>query len=91
VKIEELKRRLQLPELMDRLGFSDYTKPLCSSPFREDNNPSWGIKEENGSWFFHDFATKEGGDELAFIQQALGLTPKDAYHKYRELAGIQEE
>ena len=89
MKIEELKRRLPLPELMARLGFEAHTVPLCSSPFRPDNNPSWGIKEENGSWFFHDFATKEGGDELAFIQQALGLGTKDAYHKYRELAGIQ--
>ena len=73
-KIEELKRRLQLPQLMERLGFGDYTVPLCSSPFREDHNPSWGIKEENGSWFYHDFATKEGGAELAIIQRALGLS-----------------
>jgi len=90
VDIETLKQKLNLPALMDALGYGDCAKPLCSSPFREDRNPSWGIKEEDGRWFFNDFATNEGGDEIDFIKQALNLDTKAAIAKYKELAGVIE-
>lgn len=47
--IEELKQKLNLPKLMEMLGYGEYAKASVSSPFREDKNPSWGIKEHQGN------------------------------------------
>ena len=88
--IENLKQKLNLPALMERLGYGEYARPSCSSPFREDRNPSWGITEHQGKWIFKDFGTGESGDEVDFIGKALNLDPKAALAKYRELAGVEE-
>ena len=88
--IEDLKQKLNLPQLMEMLGYGEYAKPSVSSPFREDKNPSWGIKEHQGKWMFKDFGTGESGDEIDFIQKALNLDQKDALAKYKELAGVEE-
>jgi hypothetical protein len=45
--IEELKARLPLPDLLRAMGLGDYAKKLCCSPLRKDNNPSWGIYQDD--------------------------------------------
>ena len=38
--VQEAKKRLPLPSLIDREGLSKYAKASCCSPLLEDNNPS---------------------------------------------------
>lgn len=66
--IDELKARLPLPGLLRAMGLGAYAKKLCCSPLRKDNNPSWGIYQDDKGWHWKDFATGQGGDELDFLQ-----------------------
>ena len=54
--VQEAKKRLPLPSLIDREGLSKYAKASCCSPLREDNNPSWGIFQEDGLWYWRIMA-----------------------------------
>lgn len=47
----------------------------CRSPFRDDDNPSFSIYDENRRW--KDHATGEGGDVIEFIRIAIGGTHGD--------------
>jgi hypothetical protein len=72
-EIDTLKSRLPLPDLMKKLGLGEYAKPSCKSPFRQDQNPSWGIFERDGRWYWKDLGTNESGDEINFLARYLGL------------------
>lgn len=86
--MDECKQRLPLPALMSKLGYgTEYQKASCRSPFRDEKNPSFGIFQHDGNWFFKDHGTDESGDEVTFIEHALGLSNRDAIKKYKELAG----
>lgn len=90
---DELKAKLPLPNLMVALGFGDFTKASCKSPFREDAKPSWGIRQRDGAWFFHDFATGESGDEITFLGRVKNLDPQRDFLQlmgiYAGMAGMQ--
>jgi len=87
--MDECKQRLPLPALMSKLGFgSEFQKASCLSPFRDEQNPSFGIFQHEGRWFFKDHGTDESGDEVTFIELALGISNRDALAKYEELAGV---
>ncbi len=90
--VEALKRACPMPELLRRMGLGEFAKPLTCSPFREDKNPSWGIFQHAGKWFFKDRATGETGDEIALLAVWKDLDPKRDFKAivaiYRELAGI---
>jgi len=89
--MDECKQRLPLPALMSKLGFgSEFQKASCRSPFREEKNPSFGIFQHEGRWFFKDHGTDESGDEVTFIEKALGISNRDALAKYEELAGVDK-
>ena len=71
--IDDLKSRLPLPDLMKKLGLSEYAQASCKSPFRQDEKPSWGIFEREGRWHWKDLGTNESGDEINFLARYLGL------------------
>jgi hypothetical protein len=51
------------------LGYNFDINTVFNSPFREDNNPSFGIfKSKNGRLLFKDLATGEGGTILDFVK-----------------------
>ena len=90
--MDECKQRLPLPALMSKLGFGEeYQKASCRSPFRDDKNPSFGIFRHEDKWFFKDHGTDESGDEVTFIEKALGISQRDAILKYKELAGVDDK
>jgi len=90
--MDECKQRLPLPALMSKLGFgSEFQKASCRSPFREDKNPSFGIFQHEGRWFWKDHGTNESGDEVTFIEKALGISNRDALSKFEELAGVDKK
>lgn len=47
---------------------------MCSSPFREDKNPSFCLNKENKLWI--DFATRESGNIIKLVSLIEGLDIK---------------
>ena len=88
--IEELKARLPLPDLLRSMGLGEYAKKLCCSPLRKDNNPSWGIYQDDKGWHWKDFATGEGGDELDFLKALHNCDTKEALKHYENMAGLPQ-
>ena len=86
--VQEAKKRLPLPSLIDREGLSKYAKASCCSPLREVNNPSWGIFQEDGLWYWKDHGTGDSGDEVTFIERLHGCTRADAMRRFCEMAGV---
>src|SRR5712671_533157 len=92
--IAELKRLCPLPVLMKRIGYGKFAKPTCTSPFRDDKNPSWGIYEKNRLWKFKDHATGEHGDEIDFLANAYPDLKGDfpaLIARYAEIAAQAED
>lgn len=81
---------MPLPDLMEKLGKGAAAKSSARSPFREDNNPSFGIYQKDGRWKWKDHATGEGGDELDFLMKHEGCEKGQAMRFYKDLAGIIE-
>jgi hypothetical protein len=96
-----LKEKLQLAE--SRLPFQSLARQLglvvpdrpgekCSSPLRQDDNPSWSYSYANdGRIRWRDWSTGDFGDCADFVARALGLSKKDGIKKYLELAGVPDK
>ena len=80
--LQQLRVKCPLPVLMTRLGFGKFTRKSTPSPFRNDQNASWGIfQTQNGRWMFKDFATMECGDEINFLGHVHKLDSKKHFHQ----------
>jgi len=79
-----------LPDLLRAMGLGEYAKKLCCSPLRKDNNPSWGIYQDDKGWHWKDFATGEGGDELDFLKALHNCDTKEALTHYENMAGLPQ-
>ena len=92
IELETLRRQCPLPVLMTRLGYGQYTRSSCRSPFRQDNNASWGIfrTQDDKRWLYKDMATGETGDEIAFLAKVHKLDCKRHFSQllrmYNEVA-----
>jgi hypothetical protein len=86
-RIPYLKMICPLPILLEQLGMGAYAKASCKSPFRSDENPSWGIFNKCGNWFFKDHSTGEGGDEICFLAKHFKL---DLKHQFSKIVTIYE-
>ncbi len=85
--VKELKVRLPLPALMQRLGDGDYAKRKARCPFHEDQRPSFSVFQgRGGTWRWHCFAGCGGGDAVDYLKLKFGLRTGDAIRKYAELA-----
>lgn len=61
-----------MPVLLAKLGLAAYAKRSCPSPLRPDHNPSWGIIQREGGWYFKDHGNDDSGDEVTFIARLKG-------------------
>jgi hypothetical protein len=85
-ELREAKSQCPLPDLMRHLRMKKYIQRLCSSPFRVDHNPSWGIyRNANGNYKFKDLGTGDGGDEISFLARLLNI---DEQQNFRDLVTI---
>ena len=92
-KLRLAELRLSLPALAQLLGYIIAERPgqKCSSPFRQDNNPSWAwFYAQDGRARWKDWSTGEGGDCAAFLARALGISNREAVKRYLELAGVSD-
>ena len=85
IDINHLKQLCPLPHLLHRLGLGQYAKPSCPSPFRQDQNASWGIFQYSGRWMYKDFATGEVGDEIGLLARLYHHDPHDDFRTVLEL------
>lgn len=77
--LHQLKQQCPLPTLMEHLGLGKYAKPSSKSPFRTDNNASWGIFNTANGWRFKDHGTGDSGDEIAFLANHLRLDQRENF------------
>jgi hypothetical protein len=85
IPLEEAKARLTIPILWKRLGLPGESAKSCRSPFREDRSPSFSVFADGQAFF--DFGRGEGGDQIPFLAQALGISKEEAFFKFLEMAG----
>lgn len=71
-KCQTLKIKCPMPMLLAKLGLAAYAKRSCPSPLRPDHNPSWGIIQREGGWYFKDHGNDDSGDEVTLIARLKG-------------------
>jgi len=66
-------KRLNLVDFLTNHYGMNFTKRgqsyVCRSPFSEDNNPSFFIRQVEGHWLFKDFSSGFGGSIIDFVQR----------------------
>ena len=80
-RLRGLKQSCPMPVLLQNLGLGAHAKPSCRSPFRVDENASWGIFETTTGWRFKDHATEESGDEITLIARLKGWDTRKDFAK----------
>ncbi len=69
---------ISIVDIMRHLGKDvEHRGNMYHSPFREDDTPSFSIKESTNEWY--DFGTGEGGGLIAFVCKIANCERKDAY------------
>jgi hypothetical protein len=73
----EIKARITIPILAEKLcpGWKPSTQ--CLSPFRDEKKASFSVYADGRKW--KDFTTDEGGDLFDFYRKAEGCTDKQAF------------
>jgi hypothetical protein len=89
-KIDEAKRLLPLPQLLERLGLGAHAKKSARCPFHDDEHESFSVFESNAGkgsqWKCH--AGCGHGDEIAFLVKRFGISSREAIQRYLEMAGF---
>ena len=84
-EIEQLREKCPLPILMKKMGFENHIKKSCSSPFRDDQKPSWGIYQRDNRCYWKDLGNDDRGDEITFIARAKNLKENE---NFREIINL---
>ena len=84
--LDQAKDRLTIFAAWPLLGLLGTPKPICSSPFREDKKASFSIRADGQ--VFHDFATGDAGDIVAFVARAKNCSLGDAAREVIRLAAV---
>jgi CHC2-type zinc finger protein len=88
-KIDEAKRRLPLPQLMEQEGLGDRTKKRAHCPFHDDKHESFSVYQgADGFWHYKCFTGCGEGDEIMFLRKLRGLSASEAMNLYLSVAGF---
>ena len=79
----QIKDRITVPLLAEKLFPGWKPGKSCRSPFREDSSPSFSVFDNDEKW--SDFATSKGGDVFDFYAEATGCNSKDAFKALKEM------
>jgi hypothetical protein len=89
IDLAQVRNALPMPELMDKLGLAEHAKPNARCPWHDDKNPSFGIFQKEGRWWFKCHSKCGSGDEVDLIQKVLAISDKGAaIRQYASLAGV---
>jgi hypothetical protein len=84
--LDRAKEHLSIFILWHALGLPGAARKICRSPFRDDKNASFSISDDGK--VFHDFATGESGDVVAFVARAKRCTIGDAARELIRIAAL---
>jgi CHC2 zinc finger len=90
-KINEAKRLLPMPRLLQNLGLGAHAKKTARCPFpsHEDKHPSFSVfMGEDGFWHYMCFSKCGDGDEILFLSKLKGLSLTEAMSLYLDMAGF---
>jgi CHC2 zinc finger len=79
----EIKARITIPILAEKLFPGWKPDKSCLSPFREQKNPSFSVYENGRRW--KDYTSDKGGDAFDFYQEATGCDRKEAFSALKEI------
>jgi len=80
------KGHLNIFVLWHALSLPGTPKKICRSPFREDRRASFSISDDGK--VFHDFATNDSGDVVAFVARAKKCSLGDAARELIRIAAL---
>ena len=84
--LDRAKDHLSIFILWHALGLPGTAKKICRSPFREDKKASFSISDDGK--VFHDFATGDSGDVVAFVARAKRCSISDAARELIRIAAL---
>ncbi|MDX9924096.1 MAG: CHC2 zinc finger domain-containing protein [Ignavibacteriaceae bacterium] len=84
--IEEIKNRISIGEMCNRLGIEISRSGHAKSIYKEDNTPSMFIYQKTNS--YHCFATGRGGDVIDMYCAFYNVDKKTAIRDLASIAGI---
>ena len=84
--LERAKDHVSIFVLWHALGLPGSPKKICRSPFREDKKASFSISDDGK--VFHDFATNDSGDVVAFVARAKRCSLGDAARELIRIAAL---
>lgn len=79
----EIKRRITIPILAEKLFPGWKPDKSCLSPFRAEKRPSFSVYENGQRW--KDYGSDKGGDVFDFYQEATGCDNKEAFRALKEI------
>jgi hypothetical protein len=83
--LADAKQRLSIFDLWRLLNLPGEPRKSCRCPFHDDRSASFSISPDGMLW--NCFAGCGGGDAVAFLAHARGLSPTDACREFLRLAG----
>ena len=89
-KINEAKRRLPLPQLLEKLGLAAHAKKSAHCLFHDDEHKSFSVFHSNDGkgWQWKCHAGCGYGDEIAFLMKARNCSRREAIKRYLDMAGF---
>src|SRR5260221_1601522 len=79
----EIKRRITIPIVAEKLFPGWKPDRSCLSPFRAEKRPSFSVHENGQRW--KDYGTDKGGDVFDFYQEATGCDNKEAFKSLKKM------
>jgi DNA primase len=79
----EIKARITIPILAEKLFPGWRPDKSCLSPFREEKTPSFSVYENGRRW--KDYTSDKGGDVFDLYQEATGCDRKAAFKSLKKM------
>jgi hypothetical protein len=89
--ISDIRLRLPIADAWRALNLPGSPAKSCSSPFRDDRNPSFSVYHEATGDRWKDHAEGCGGDVLDLIEKTKGCTTAEALIWARSILGIDQQ
>jgi hypothetical protein len=86
---EQIKERITIMQLGEKLYPGWTGNRSCKSPFRDERNASFSIYANGKRW--KDFGTGDGGDLFDFYEKATGCDSKTAFKDLKAMAGLSDD
>src|SRR5215469_8097349 len=89
-KIDEAKRLLPMPKVLEKLELGAHAKKSTHCPFHEDEHNSFSVFHGNDGkgWQWKCHSGCGYGDEIALLMKVNGINRREAITLYLEMAGF---